>query len=357
MRRLSDESSNRAFPRGRYHGSMARESLASRPGAPAPLPRRTLAPTALIWLALGAVYVIWGSTYLAIREAVTTLPPLLAASVRFLVAGGLLYVWAVRRGEREADRPRWPQWRAAAIVGVLLLLVGNGGVSLAERTVPSGIASLVIATIPLWLAIIDRLFFGQRLVPQAIAGLVLGFGGLALLVGGTTGGRLDVTGIAILLVSAIGWATGSMYSRRAPLPARPLVGTAMEMLAGGIALAIAGALHGELTQIHPERFSAASLVALGYLIVFGSWVAFSAYVWLLRAAPISLVSTYAYVNPIVAVFLGWAFLSEQINPRTLISGGVILAAVALMVTARKLPPGGPADAAPDAARLDRQPKA
>jgi drug/metabolite transporter (DMT)-like permease len=222
--------------------------------------------------------------------------------------------------------------------------------------VPTGITSLVIATIPLWLAIIDRLFFGQRLVPQAIAGLVLGFGGLALLVGGTTGGRLDLTGIAILLVSAIGWAIGSMYSRRAPLPARPLVGTAMEMLAGGIALAIAGAIHGEFTQIHPERFSAASLVALGYLIVFGSWVAFSAYVWLLRAAPISLVSTYAYVNPVVAVFLGWAFLSEQITPRTLVAGAIILVAVAVMVTARKLPPGDPADATPEAAHLERQPR-
>jgi drug/metabolite transporter (DMT)-like permease len=335
---------------------MARGSLAPRHGAPGPFSPVTSAPTALIWLALGAVYVIWGSTYLAIREAVRTLPPLLAASARFVIAGVVLYAWSIRRGERVADRPRWPQWRAAIIVGVLLLLVGNGGVSLAERTVPSGISSLVIATIPLWMAIIDRLFFGQRLAPQAIAGLVLGFGGLGLLVGRSTGGRLDLAGVAILLVAAIGWATGSMYSRRAPLPARPLVGTAMQMLAGGVALVIAGALHGEFVRIHPERFSAASLVALGYLIVFGSWVAFSAYVWLLRAAPISLVSTYAYVNPVVALFLGWAFLNERVTPRTLVAGAVILAAVALIVTARKLPPGDPAEGAPDAASLEHRPE-
>jgi drug/metabolite transporter (DMT)-like permease len=310
------------------------------------------ASPALIWPALGAVYVVWGSTYLAIREAVLTLPPLLMASVRFLVAGGLLYAWAIRRGNRVADRPGWSQWQAASIAGVLLLLVGNGGVVLAERSVPTGVAALVIATIPLWMAIIDRVFFGQRLALQAIVGLVLGFGGLGLLVGGTGSGKLDLAGMSTLLAAAVGWSIGSMYSKRAPLPARPLVATAMEMLAGGVALAIAGAIHGEFANIHPERFSTASLLGLSYLIVFGSWVAFSAYVWLLRSAPISLVSTYAYVNPVVAVFLGWAFLSERITPRTVVAGAVILAAVALMLSARKIPPGDPADAAPDAACLD-----
>jgi drug/metabolite transporter (DMT)-like permease len=311
------------------------------------------ASPALIWLALGAVYLIWGSTYFAIREAVLTLPPLLMASVRFLVAGGLLYVWAIRRGGREADRPGVPQWRAAFIAGTLLLLVGNGGVVLAERTVPSGVAALVIATIPLWMAVIDRVFFGQRLAPLAIAGLVLGFGGLGLLVGSTGSGRLDPGGMLTLLAAAIGWSIGSMYSRSAQLPARPLVATALQMLAGGLALAIAGAIHGEFGDIHPERFSTASLLGLAYLIVFGSWVAFSAYVWLLRSAPISLVSTYAYVNPVVAVFLGWAFLSERITPRTVTAGAVIVVAVALMLSARRIPPGDPADAAPDAASLDR----
>jgi drug/metabolite transporter (DMT)-like permease len=301
---------------------------------------------ALIWLPLGAVYVIWGSTYLAIREAVLTLPPLLMAAVRFLVAGGVLYAWAIRRGDREGDRPGWPQWRAASIVGILLLLVGNGGVVLAERSVPTGIAALVIATIPLWMAMIDRVFFGQRLAPQAIAGLVLGFSGLGLLVGGTGGGRLDAGGMIILLCAAIGWSIGSMYSKNAPLPSRPLVATALEMLAGGAALVVAGAIHGEFAHIHPELFSLASLLALAYLIVFGSLVAFSAYVWLLRAAPISLLSTYAYVNPVVAVLLGWIFLSERITGRTLLAGAVILVAVALMISARKIPPGDPADAVP-----------
>jgi drug/metabolite transporter (DMT)-like permease len=308
--------------------------------------------SSLIWLALGAVYLIWGSTYVAIREAVLTLPPLLMASVRFLVAGGLLYAWAIRRGDRRADGPGLVQWRAAFIAGTLLLLVGNGGVVLAERTVPSGIAALVIATIPLWMALIDRVFFGQRLAPLAIAGLVLGFGGLGLLVGGSGSGRLDPGGMLTLLAAAIGWSIGSMYSRRARLPARPLVATAMQMLAGGMVLAIAGAVHGEFGNIHPERFSTASLLGLAYLIVFGSWVAFSAYVWLLRVAPVSLVSTYAYVNPVVAVVLGWAILSERITPRTVIAGAVIVVAVALMLSARKIPPGDPADAAPDAASLD-----
>ena len=329
-----------------------RGTVSSRVHIPREAGRAGQASPALIWLALGAVYVIWGSTYLAIREAVLTLPPLLMASVRFLVAGALLYVWAIRRGHREGDRPGWPEWRSAFVVGSLLLLVGNGGVVLAERSVPSGVAALVIATIPVWMAMIDRVFSGQRLVPQAIGGLALGFGGLAVLVGGTGSGKLDLVGMVILLTAALGWAIGSMYSRGARLPARPLVATAMEMLAGGTALAFAGAVHGEFGRIHPERFSTASLLGLAYLIVFGSWVAFSAYIWLLRTAPISLVSTYAYVNPVVAVFLGWAFLSERITPRTMVAGAVIVAAVALILSARKIPPGDPADAAPDVARLD-----
>lgn len=313
---------------------------------------RAQAPAGLVWLALGSVYVIWGSTYFAIRKAILTLPPLLMASTRFLVAGSLLYVWAIRRGDRENDRPGWPQWRTALIVGVLLLAVGNGGVVFAERTVPIGIAALTIATIPLWMSLVDRIFFGQRLAGLAIGGLVLGFGGLGLLVGGIGGGRLDPLGMVILLVAAIGWSSGSMYSRRAPLPARPLVGTAMEMLAGAAALVVAGALRGEFADIHPSRFSAESLLALGYLIVFGSWVAFSSYIWLLRTAPVSLVSTYAYVNPVVAASLGWAFLGEQITPRTLAAGAVILVAVALIISARRLPPGNPADCAPEALWVD-----
>src|SRR6266511_2886950 len=178
-----------------------RGTVSSRVHIPREAGRAGQASPALIWLALGAVYVIWGSTYLAIREAVLTLPPLLMASVRFLVAGALLYVWAIRRGHREGDRPGWPEWRSAFVVGSLLLLVGNGGVVLAERSVPSGVAALVIATIPVWMAMIDRVFSGQRLVPQAIVGLALGFGGLAILVGGTGSGKLDLVGMVILLTA------------------------------------------------------------------------------------------------------------------------------------------------------------
>jgi drug/metabolite transporter (DMT)-like permease len=299
------------------------------------------------------VYVIWGSTYFAIREAILTLPPLLMAAFRFLVAGGLLYAWAVRRGDRTADRPRPQHWLAAFAIGTSLLLVGNGGVVLAERSVPTGVVALIIATVPLWMALIDRVLFGQRLAPRAIAGLALGFGGLALLVGSPGGGHFRAVDLVIALVAPIGWSIGSMYSRRAPLPQRALVATAMEMICGGCALGVAGLLHGELAHVHPERFSVASLLGLAYLVVFGSWIAFSSYIWLLKVAPVSLVSTYAYVNPVVAVFLGWAFLSERIGARTVIAAAIIVAAVALIVSARKLPPGDPADAAPDAARLDR----
>ncbi|HEX9410640.1 MAG TPA: EamA family transporter [Actinomycetota bacterium] len=301
---------------------------------------------ALIWLALGIVYVIWGSTYFAIREAILTIPPLLMASVRFLVAGALLYAWAIRRGDRTGDRPGAKQWLAAFAIGTSLLLVGNGGVVLAERSVPTGIVALIIATVPLWMALIDRAFFGQRLAPQAILGLALGFAGLALLVGNPGGGHIRSLDLAIALIAPIGWSIGSMYSRRAALPRRALVATAMEMLCGGLVLGVAGVLHGELARVHPDRFSLHSILGLAYLVVFGSWIAFSAYIWLLKVAPVSLVSTYAYVNPVVAVFLGWAFLSERVGPRTLVAAAVIVAAVALILSARKLPPGDPAGAAP-----------
>jgi drug/metabolite transporter (DMT)-like permease len=304
--------------------------------------QQLLAPAGLVWGALAVVYVIWGSTYLAIREAILTIPPLLMASVRFLIAGGILYAVAVRRGDRAGDRPTRAQWWTTFVIGVLLLAGGNGAVTLAERTVPTGVAALVIATVPVWMALIDRVFFGQRLAWQAVVGLALGFAGLALLVGGPGGGHLDPRGMVIVLIAPLSWAAGSMYSRTAHLPARPLVGTAMQMLGGGAALAVAAAIHGEFAQIHLGEVSLRSALGLAYLIVFGSWGGFVAYAWLLRVAPVSLIGTYAYVNPVVAVFLGWLILHEAVAGRTLLAAAVIVVAVALIVSARRLPPGEPA---------------
>jgi drug/metabolite transporter (DMT)-like permease len=225
------------------------------------------------------------------------------------------------------------QWRAAAIIGTLLLLGGNGGVVWAEKTIPSGLAALLVALVPLWMALLDRVVFHRHLGTRTVVGLVAGFGGAALLVGGEAAGDVDLVGMLFVVGASFCWSIGSLYSRQAPLPRRPFVGISMEMLAGGVALAVAGVLAGELSQVDVSAFSRASLVGLLYLIVFGSWIGFTAYLWLLRVARTSLVSTYAYVNPVVAVFLGWLILDEAITVRTLVAGGVILAAVALIISA------------------------
>jgi drug/metabolite transporter (DMT)-like permease len=262
------------------------------------------------------------------------MPPFLSASIRFLVAGALLYAFAVRRGDRQGDRPGRAQWVAAAVIGGSLLLGGNGMVMWAEQTVPSGIAALIIASVSLWMALLDRLVFGKRLSWLAVLGLSVGFGGLILLVNPTGGGRIDPAGAAALVVASLSWAAGSLYARHAPLPKRPLVGTGMEMLAGGVLLALVGAVRGEFAQFDSAAVSLESILGLGYLIVFGSLVAFAAYVWLLRVTRTTLVSTYAYVNPVVAVFLGWAVLAEPITAGTLFAGAIIVVAVALIVSAR-----------------------
>jgi drug/metabolite transporter (DMT)-like permease len=290
----------------------------------------TSATRARIWAALVVVYVLWGSTYIGILVAVRTFPPFLMGAVRFLIAGGLLYAWSIRRGDREGDRPGRKQWAAAALVGGLLLVSANGLLCWAEQNVDSGVSSLVIATVPLWMALFDRVGYGQRLSRSAVAGLVVGLAGAAILAG-PSGGHIE-TGAILLVISAVSWAAGSILSRRSALPKRPLVGASMQMLAGGAMLAVVGLAAGEGSQI--SHVSSDSLLALGYLIVFGSLIGFSAYIWLLRSAPTSLVSTYAYVNPVVAVFLGWALESEPIGARTVVAGAMILLAVALIVRKR-----------------------
>jgi drug/metabolite transporter (DMT)-like permease len=310
-------------------------------------------PALSIWLALGALYVIWGSTYLAIRVSDRTIPPLLMGGVRFLIAGGLLYVWAIRRGDREEDRPTARQWLSATIIGAFLLLGGNGAVVWAEQHNPSGITALLIATVPLWLALLDRVVFGKRLPVLAVSGLVIGFGGLILLVGGKSAGHFHLVEVIVTLVGALAWAVGSLYARGARLPSRPLVGTGMEMIAGGALLTLAGLVTGELGDLHVSQISGESFLGFLYLIVFGSWIGFSSYVWLLRVAPVYLVGTYAYVNPVVAVFLGWAFLSEAVSGRTLLAGAIIVVGVALIILARPGSSGDPADGSPDSQSLIR----
>jgi drug/metabolite transporter (DMT)-like permease len=282
--------------------------------------------------ALGIVYIVWGSTYLAIAVADRTLPPFLMLSVRFLIAGALLYAWSVRRGEVAAVRPGLRQWRAAAIVGGLLLVVDTGGVAWAELRVSSGTAALLVATVPLFMALLDRACFGVRLPLGGVAGLVAGLVGVGLLVGAS--GHLDIVGVVVLLGASFAWAAGSTYARVAPLPRLPFLSTAMQMLCAGGMLALVGIGRGELGQVHLAAISAASLAALLFLIVFGSLIAFTAYGWLLKNAPTRLLSTHAYVNPAVALLLGWAFVGEHVGGREIAAGLVILSSIGLLAFAR-----------------------
>jgi drug/metabolite transporter (DMT)-like permease len=295
-----------------------------------------------IWAALAAVYVIWGSTYLAIRYAIGAgtgqrgLPPLLMGGVRFWVAGALMFAFTARRpaADGEPDPIGRQQWIACGIVGVALLLGGNGLVMLAERDVDSGIAAVVIAVVPIWTALLGLLLGGERLPRLGVIGLVIGFLGAAVLANPAGADRIDPGGVALLIAATLSWSAGSYYGRNAPVPRRPLVMTGMEMMTGGVALAVAGVLSGELGDLDLGAVGWTAWVAAAYLVVFGSMVAFTAYVWLLRNARLSLVTTYAYVNPAVAVVLGALFLDERLTGRTFVASALILAGVALVVSAR-----------------------
>jgi drug/metabolite transporter (DMT)-like permease len=303
--------------------------------------RSSVLPVAV---ALGTVYVVWGSTYLAIAYVVETLPPLLSAAVRFLTAGGLLVAFLVAqdrwRRRRDPAAPRLPraslvEWRTALIVGGLLLLGGNGLVMLSEQTVPSGIAAVMIAATPIWMSVFDSLLTRRAPSRLAIGGLVVGLVGVAILLLPTSGvGALDPFGIGLLVIAEIAWAAGSLYARRGPLPANALLGTGMEQLAGGLLLAAAGLLIGELGRTDLAAVSVQSLVGLAYLIVFGSLVAFTAYTWLLNHAPITTVATYAYVNPVIALALGILIRGESLTPRSMLAIVLIIGAVVAMVSGR-----------------------
>ena len=313
-------------------------------------------PTAL---ALVTVYVVWGSTYLAIAYMVESMPPFLSAAVRYLAAGAIMlaFLWIhgrVRRASGERERPTFAHWRSAAIIGTLLLLGGNGFVVLAEQPglLTSGIAAVLVATVPIWMNLFDALLDRRRPSALLVGGVIAGFVGVIILLVPTDGvAEVNPAGVLLVLFATLSWAVGSLYQRRAPLPRSPWLGTGMEMLAGGAALFVAATLTGEPARTDVATFSTESIVALGYLIVFGSLLAFSAYIWLLNNAPVSTVATYAYVNPIVAVALGAWLRAEEITPRTLLAAAIIIGAVVAMVSGRprRVEEAGPA---PEAAGVD-----
>ena len=285
----------------------------------------------MFWIALWTVYLVWGSTYLAIRVAVETLPPFLHASVRFLLAGAIMYVFLLARGGRERVRVSPREMAASGLVGIALLLGGNGVVAVAEQTVPSGLAALIIASVPLWVIVL-RAVTGDRVTGGTLLGTLVGFVGVALLVfPGSSGTGATIGGVLLIVLASISWATGSFISGKLPLPKDPFVSTAYQMLLGGFGLAVAALVSGEMTDLNFSTFSTASILAVAYLVVFGSLAAFTAYTWLLQNAPISKVATYAYVNPVVAVFLGWLILSESITVFILAGAALIIASVAFIV--------------------------
>ena len=291
-----------------------------------------LAALPLRWrivIAFAAVYLIWGSTYLAIRFAIETIPPYLMGGVRFLIAGGLLYAVLRLRG---AAAPTRRQWRATAIAGGLLLFGGNGGVMVAEQFVPSSLAALIIAIVPLWVVLLNWKW-GDRVRPTlgVIAGVVLGVIGIGLIAApGTSADSVNPIGLLILIGASLSWSIGSLYSRRADLPANALLSTAMEMLMGGGLMLVIGLLLGQGAQIRLENVTLLSVAALGYLVIFGSLLGFTAYVWLLTVTTPARVATYAFVNPVVAVFLGWLLAGEALSARTLIAAAIIIGAVVLI---------------------------
>jgi drug/metabolite transporter (DMT)-like permease len=302
------------------------------------LNQKTEPPSSIaIWTAMVSVYLLWGSTYLAIRIGIETIPPFMMAATRFLIAGGILY--AIRRVMGDG-RPSRSEWRPAAVIGILLLVGGNGGVVWAEQRVASGIAALLVGTAPLWMILIESLHPGGRKPNRwAMFGIFLGFVGITLLIGPPQvtghGEEIDIIGAFVLIFATLSWAIGSLYSRQAKLPSSPLLGTAMEMLAGGGALLLLSFLAGEFSRLNLAHISLRSLGAMVYLIIFGSWIGLTCYTWLLRVAPTPLVFTYAYVNPVVAVLLGHLLASEPLTVHILIAATIVIGSVALTTVSQQ----------------------
>jgi len=296
------------------------------------------ASRAQIIAAFASIYIIWGSTYLAIRYAVATIPPFLMGGTRFLVSGVLLYWWSRYRG---APKPTRVHWRNAVIAGGFLLLGGNGAVVWAEQLVPSGLTALLVSILPFWLVIIEWARPPRKRPGAAVlVGLVVGFIGIIVLVGpGDVAGQSNVStiGAAVLILGSLSWAIGSFWSRDAELPESGLLTTGMEMLGGGVLMILVGAFSGEFSRLDVSHISRASAIGLAYLITFGSLLGFTSYIWLLDKVSPARLGTYAYVNPIVAVLLGWAIAGETLTARTAFAAAIVICAVALITTARSAP--------------------
>jgi drug/metabolite transporter (DMT)-like permease len=288
-------------------------------------------------LAFGVIYVVWGSTYLAIKFAVQTIPPFWMTGARFLIAGSILYAFMRLRGTPPPAREHWV---SAASVGALLLVGGNGSLVWSEQRVSSGLAATLLAMIPLWMVLLDSFRKGgPKLTGRVVGGLVIGLAGVGILVGPARlwgSSRVDVLGAAVLMLSAFCWAVGSLYSRGARLPASPFLAAAMQMLAGGVMLIVLGLLF-EVHELHWRAISMRSAAGVFYLIGAGSLLGFTAYIWLLRVVSTSRVATYAYVNPAVAVAIGWAFGGESVSARGLLAAAIIVAAVAMILSHRPQP--------------------
>ncbi len=302
-----------------------------------PLKSHPASPHGLVLAAFATIYLVWGSTYLGIRFAVETIPPFLMGAGRFMIAGVVLYAWLRLTGTTD---PGAQHWRNAAVVGGLLLGVGNGLVNWAEQSVPSGVASLLIAMTPLWFALLDWLRpHGTRPGLQTVIGIVIGFAGVVMLVGSRENLRqqsIDLLGVGALLIASIAWASGSLYARYTPKPESALMAVALQMITGGAILLATGLLLGESSALSWSKVSTRSAIAFLYLTVIGSLVAFTAYSWLLKHSTPARISTYAYVNPVIAVFLGWAFAAETLTPRMIWAAAVIVLGV-VIITSRRVP--------------------
>ena len=287
--------------------------------------------------AFAAIYIFWGSTYLGIKYAIETLPPFLMAGSRFLIAGSILFLWA--RLSKDYETPKLEHWRTSFIVGTLLLLGGNGGVVLAQHFIPSSLAALLVATEPLWIVILSWLWLGYgRPNWKVVLGLMIGFAGVWLLIAGRSSNGAEATGIGqwigvvAVILGALSWAAGSIYGLRGSTPKSSILAAAMQMLAGSVSLLAVGFIRGEASTFDPAAVSSESVLGLAYLIVFGSLIAFTAYSWLLKNARPSLVATYAYVNPVIAVMLGWLIASEAMTGQMLIGAGVVVGSVVLITS-------------------------
>ncbi|MDQ6786173.1 MAG: EamA family transporter [Acidobacteriota bacterium] len=296
----------------------------------------------LLVAAFAAVYIFWGSTYLAIKYAIETLPPFLMASARFTISGLILLIWA--RFSADYEKPTRAHWRTSFIIGTLLLLGGNGGVVFAEHYISSSLAALLVATEPFWIVLLSWLWLkGARPNLKVALGLVIGFVGVWLLVSGqTTNGAASnadstkqLLATIVIIAAALSWATGSIYGLRAPVPVSSILTAGMQMLAGGSVLLLVSLIAGELFRFNISEVSSRSWFGLVYLIVFGSLVGFTAYSWLLKNAPPAMVATYAYVNPVIAVFLGWLIAGESFTAQVLIGAGVIVGSVVLITSHNK----------------------